>query len=598
MSATSIALAHPSLLGYQIGEDYWIFAASDFQMSTFLLFKRQGFAGDPAIFSFSTELDGLLEELDDGQILDLYRLSGRKEESHWIFGSTKNDLRDLIMSGGLRAFRLDEKDARRMANINDTIYSVATGYEINEYSPINALRLKLAVSFAKDLEDFWIGKDKADRLHWDRNAIHRELVEAVDTGAEVVDYAYDTIVGFLELLVFVVEVTGEVMIARAEIKRLAQRAFANYISGNKEAAQKDLEAIGIKVGGWLQSVEALTAKIQQGLDLFNLVTNDPLTRQLLIDYFDARYESLPFRDSRTVPTRFALEVGVEVLLAFASGGGSALAKISAKAGRAFSAGAAKAAKLSRIGPFTLEMIDLMCDMARLMRKAEMKEVEAPEVVRVYPETKKVKQEIEEPRSLLSKPRNLNNAAVRQALLAKYGVVVGRYKDLQKISKPGFQREHFLPHSNFMERSLDTKSGERRSQVPIRSEFGEYTEGDAYTYFVYDDQSKGTEHRYITDIEKQYAQSLSDNREYATVTQWLDHMESGTAQMFSDMNVEIAEGVTGARIPVDDAADVAKAIRIEYENQLDVLGVDKNAQMSNLVGGGDVPSARSRDSVEF
>lgn len=598
MSATVVPVAHPSLLGFQLGEEFWIFAAQDFQPSTFLLFKRQGFAGDPSIFTFSTDLDWILEEFDDGQILDLYRLSGREIESHWLFGSTEDDLRDLIMSGVLRAFKLDEQTARRMSNINDTIYSDTTGYEPSESSPINALRTQLADKFAKDLEEFWIGKDKADKLHWDKNAIHRELVEAVDTGAEAVDFAYDTIVGILDLLIFAIEVTAEVVVAHAQVKMLAKRAFANYVMGNQEAARKDLEAIGIRVDGWMKSAETVAAKMQQGLDFFNLIMNDPLTCQLLIDYLEARYESLPFRDSRTLPTQLALEVGVEVLLAFASGGGGTLAKVSAKAGKAFSAGAAKAAKLSRIGPFTLEMIDLMCDMARLMRKAEMKADEVVEEVRVYPDGQRSSTPDSSRRNLLDQPRDLSNVAVRKALFAKYGVVVGPYKQLQKISKPGFQREHFLPHSNFMERSRNAKSGESRSDVPIRSEFGDYTEGDAFTYFVYDDQSKGTEHRYITDVEKQYAQSLNKKGEFATVTQWLDHMESATAKMFSDINVEISEGVTGARIPADDAADVAKAIRIEYENQLDILRVDKSAKMSNLVGGGDVPASRGRDSVEF
>ena len=45
----------------------------------------------------------------------------------------------------------------------------------------------------------------------------------------------------------------------------------------------------------------------------------------------------------------------------------------------------------------------------------------------------------------------------------------------------------------------------------------------------------------------------------------------------------------ARIPPEDAADVAKGIRIEYENSLDSMGVNKEAKLSNLVGGGKVPT---------
>ncbi|MBH0056622.1 hypothetical protein I6F65_06585 [Pseudoalteromonas sp. SWXJZ94C] len=52
-------------------------------------------------------------------------------------------------------------------------------------------------------------------------------------------------------------------------------------------------------------------------------------------------------------------------------------------------------------------------------------------------------------------------------------------------------------------------------------------------------------------------------------------------------IERAPSVYEARIPKEEAALVAKAIRIETENYFDVAGVDKDAKMSNLVGGGDV-----------
>jgi hypothetical protein len=184
-----------------------------------------------------------------------------------------------------------------------------------------------------------------------------------------------------------------------------------------------------------------------------------------------------------------------------------------------------------------------------------------------------------------KARNLRDPAVRKALFAQYDIVIGPYKDLQKIEKEGYQREHFIPHSNFQTRSK--QPDEKRSAVPIKPEFGTYSEADAITYFVYDDQSQGTEHRYLTDIEKEYASELEKMEQFATVSQWLDHMEAETARSLSMETIERAPKAYEARVPIDDAADVAKAIRIEYEEQLDRMGVDKNAPMANLVGGGSV-----------
>ncbi|GAB57286.1 hypothetical protein [Rheinheimera nanhaiensis] len=180
----------------------------------------------------------------------------------------------------------------------------------------------------------------------------------------------------------------------------------------------------------------------------------------------------------------------------------------------------------------------------------------------------------------------NNPAARKALYVKHGIEVGPYKELQKITKPGYQREHFIPHSCFMVRSV--ASGESRANVPIGAAFGSYNEGDAITYFVFDDQSKGTEHRYLTDIEKNYAKSLNDAGEYATVNQWLDHMEHETATSLCMDTIERSPGVYEARVPDDEAKLVAKAIRIDTESYLDSAGVNKNAPLSNLVGGGDVP----------
>ena len=140
----------------------------------------------------------------------------------------------------------------------------------------------------------------------------------------------------------------------------------------------------------------------------------------------------------------------------------------------------------------------------------------------------------------------------------------------------------------------TQDKEARAKVPIGSEFGAYNEGDAITYFVYDDQSKGTEHRYLTDVEKTYAKTLNDKGEFASVTQWMDCMEEETAKSLSMEVIERKAGVYEAKVPEEDAGDVAKAIRIEYENSLDSMGVNKDAPLSNLVGGGDVPGQRDAE----
>jgi len=76
------------------------------------------------------------------------------------------------------------------------------------------------------------------------------------------------------------------------------------------------------------------------------------------------------------------------------------------------------------------------------------------------------------------------------------------------------------------------------------------------------------------------------------------MESETAKSLSMETIERSRGVYEARIPKEEAALVAKAIRIEVENYLDEAGVNKDAKMSNLVGGGDVPDFEEHIIEEF
>ncbi|MBB1354060.1 hypothetical protein [Pseudoalteromonas sp. SR45-5] len=75
------------------------------------------------------------------------------------------------------------------------------------------------------------------------------------------------------------------------------------------------------------------------------------------------------------------------------------------------------------------------------------------------------------------------------------------------------------------------------------------------------------------------------------------MESETAKSLSMETIERVPGVYEARIPEEEAALVAKAIRIDAENYLDSAGVDKSATMSNLVGGGDVDKDKNIDKHE-
>ncbi len=107
--------------------------------------------------------------------------------------------------------------------------------------------------------------------------------------------------------------------------------------------------------------------------MFTQLKEDPLTRELLLDYFSSLYQSIPYRDSRTIGVRIVSEVGIEVLLALATAGAGNVARRAAQVG----AQGAHALKATRIGPFTAKAIDLMADLTKALRQASSKTPDAP-----------------------------------------------------------------------------------------------------------------------------------------------------------------------------------------------------------------------------
>ncbi len=377
MSATVVPVAHPSLLGFQLGDNFWVFAQSDFKPSMFLLLKREGFSGDFGLLGESQELEDLLDEFDIEHVRDLSRLAGEPESTRWFDAWERDDLRDTILGVGLQVFKVGERTIRRLANLNDPIYSSPSGYDVSSSNPVDLARHKLAETLGTEIVARWAGKDKADRLHWDRNELYREVVEVYDSGAEVANIVVDFFVGIFEAGGFIIELVGDTISLAYKASVAVAEFQAKVVNGDKEGIRRDLEAVGIRIQKALDDVNDFKAKLQKGYDTFELLKNDPMSCELVLDYLSSIYQSIPYRDSRNIDLSIVAQVGLEVLLALATGGAGTIAKNAARAGASASAKVAKAAKLARIGPFPIKALDEMVDLADAMRKAEMKEVEAP-----------------------------------------------------------------------------------------------------------------------------------------------------------------------------------------------------------------------------
>ncbi len=365
MDAHLFAVAHPNLVGYKVGYDYWIFTPSHFRPSYWLLLKREGFSGDLA--GGSSELDHLAMYFGRDELETIYSIHDTPPD-RWFEFSLRDDLEHLILSGNIKVFKVNEHTAGRLANIQDPIYSnpmECTGHAFSDK------RNELSEELAKDILVRWIGKDKSDKVHWDRWAIERGLVEVYDVGAEVVDTAVDLVVGLWDIGKFVVSIVGSSIELTFDITMAAAQFHAKLVSGDFEGVKKDLKALGIAAEEAWASAEAFKAKVTQGYTMFTQLKEDPLTRELFLDYFSSLYQSIPYRDSRTIGVRIVSEVGIEVLLALATAGSGNLARRAAQAG----AQGAKALKASRIGPFTAHAIDLMADLSRTLRQATSKKAD-------------------------------------------------------------------------------------------------------------------------------------------------------------------------------------------------------------------------------
>lgn len=156
-----------------------------------------------------------------------------------------------------------------------------------------------------------------------------------------------------------------------------------------------------------------------------------------------------------------------------------------------------------------------------------------------------------------------------------------------------QSEHFIPNSNFME-----GPGRTGPTVPGA---GNYSEGTGFTYNVYDDQSQGTEHKWLTDAERDFATRLESQGQNATAGEWLDNMEGETEKMLDNENLQRTKGGE-PRSRINDAKSksaaerkalakaAAKCLRMEAEQQLKKQGVSLDTPLRNGQAGGRPPAA--------
>lgn len=380
MEPSRLTLASDQLVGFDCGMDNWIFADDSYTPSYWLILKRESFR-DYSLDLFE-KIDLLFYQFDSDALADIYRLHDPlpSDANTWSIWTFRSEIQELVMSGRIKVFNVSDDIAQRLAYHSDTINSDPHALGMSS-DPIDEKRDALAEELGNDIARRWIGKDEADRLHFSRWILTQHLIETYDVGATVVDTVVDLVVGLKDIAVFTVNIIGNEIEFHYQVHKGMLSGAGHALTGDQAAAQDALVEMGIVLGKRAKSqqefIDNVIQKAKEGHTMLMRLYDDPHSRTLMWDFFSSLYYSLTYRKQQTLEQRILMEVGIEVLLAIATGG----AINAIRRGTQAAASTAKLAKglsaVDRIGPFTKEAIQHIADLSRLLDKPALKTPEKP-----------------------------------------------------------------------------------------------------------------------------------------------------------------------------------------------------------------------------
>lgn len=149
-----------------------------------------------------------------------------------------------------------------------------------------------------------------------------------------------------------------------------------------------------------------------------------------------------------------------------------------------------------------------------------------------------------------------------------------------------QAEHFVPNSCFI-------IGTGRKGAVVHGA-GSYTEGRALTYWVDDDQKAGTEHKFLTDLERNFCLTCESKGQFPTLNQWLEFMQWATTESLLQHRDYVG---SGEALPA--AQKAAYAVRYKMQQHfVTVLKADLNCHLGNGIVGGVAPPKTVSKSQRF
>ncbi len=172
---------------------------------------------------------------------------------------------------------------------------------------------------------------------------------------------------------------------------------------------------------------------------------------------------------------------------------------------------------------------------------------------------------------------VRNPAKRYSVYQRYNLKVGPYADIKVTN--GYQREHPIPVACYLS---EAAKGRNRSSIPTIPDVGFLHEGRAIAYVVFDGQTIGTEHRVLTDIERNFTMMLIKQNRLATHGEWVDVMIEKIAEILvRDDIIREPDGSTYARCSTSaNAKLVARCIMAEHIQSALLDGAHLDAYLTN------------------
>ncbi len=343
-------------LGLRFRGNYWAFFEKRTELSPWLALHRESIN--------DTELDELMlhgfprtrtGETVDCKVLTHFGLVQGDLYADGFFVGRSERQRTAAFTGDLLVIKipLTANPQKDLLNPNSIYWTSEAKLLAHSAGSTEYERGKALVEMATILLARWREHDAQNLEFKVKHRIH----ELWEEGKAVGQGAGAAAMGFIEGLWSLIKISVEFTVNAV---KATCAGFETLINSNFAQIQQMLVGAGMAA---YNTAQEMIAALKEGMRLFNLIGSDRLLRTGLFEFLDGYSESVPhlrrLRNAATV----VVAIGIEVLLALATFGGS-LAVGAARVGARVANGA------SKVGPFTQAAIRHLANYAKALEKAQ------------------------------------------------------------------------------------------------------------------------------------------------------------------------------------------------------------------------------------